>query len=87
MAAHLGEADENRIDNMSFIFFEDVLAELNCKLTYDAIANYAGNSFMEKSWDLITEHHPFFRNKLGGSSDDKGQPKPALQQLAKLFGG
>ena len=34
---------------MSYVFFEDVLEELGHKLTYDAVVNYAGNSFCEKS--------------------------------------
>lgn len=43
---------------MAFVFFEDVLEELGHKLHYDAIVNYAGNGFMEKSWELIAEHNP-----------------------------
>lgn len=43
---------------MSYVFFEDVLEELGHKLTYDAVVNYAGNSFCEKSWDIISEHNP-----------------------------
>lgn len=43
---------------MSYVFFEDVLEELGHKLNFEAIANYAGNSFMEKSWDIITEANP-----------------------------
>ena len=51
MAVHLGVVNEEDIDNMSYVFFEDVLEELGHKLTYDAVVNYAGNSFCEKSWD------------------------------------
>lgn len=43
---------------MSFLFFEDVLEHLGKKLTYDAVVNYAGNSFCEKSWEMISEHNP-----------------------------
>lgn len=50
--------DEEQINNMSYIFFEDVLEQLGHKLSYDAIVNYAGNSFVEKSWDMITESNP-----------------------------
>ena len=50
--------DEEQIDNMSYIFFEDVLTELGHKLSYDAIVNYAGNSFVEKSWDMIMDSNP-----------------------------
>lgn len=58
LAAHLGVVDETQIDNMSFVFFEDVLAELGHKLHYDAVVNYAGNSFFEKSWQLIADSNP-----------------------------
>lgn len=58
IAAHLGIVDENAIDNMSYPFFEDVLAELGHKLNYDAIVNYAGNAFCEKSWDMIAKANP-----------------------------
>ena len=58
VAVHLGIVDEDQINNMSYVFFENVLTELGHKLTYDAIVNYAGNSFVEKSWDMITEHNP-----------------------------
>lgn len=44
---------------MSFLFFEDVITELGHKLTYDAVVNYAGNSFCEKSWEMISDSNPF----------------------------
>lgn len=59
IAAHLGVVDEEQIDNMSFVFFDDVLMELGYKLTYEAISNYAGNGFCQKSWDMIEKSNPF----------------------------
>ena len=73
--------DEEQINNMSYVFFEDVLEELGHKLTYDAIVNYAGNSFCEKSWEMITEHNPM---ALSDSNGKNG--RSALQGIAKLFG-
>lgn len=58
IATHLGIVDEEQIDNMSYLFFEQVLAELGHKLNYDAIVNYAGNSFCEKSWEMISKANP-----------------------------
>jgi len=49
IATHLGVVDEDQINNMSYLFFEDVLEELGHKLSYDAIVNYAGNSFVERA--------------------------------------
>lgn len=63
---------------MSYIFFEDVLAELGHKLTYDAIVNYAGNSFMQKSWDMIIEHNP-----MNISGD--GSKQQVMKNLAGFF--
>lgn len=59
IAAHLGVVDEAQINDMSFVFFEDVLDALGHKLHYDAVVNYAGNGFCEKSWDIISESNPF----------------------------
>ena len=64
---------------MSYVFFEDVLEELGHKLTYDAIVNYAGNSFCEKSWDMITEHNPM------ALKDEDGRKQDAMQGIAKMF--
>ena len=65
IAAHLGGVDEEAIDNMSFLFFEDVIEELGHKLIYDAVVNYAGNSFCEKAWDMISDKNPFNLNEDG----------------------
>lgn len=53
---------------MSLLFFEDVLEELGKKLNYDAIVNYAGNSFCEKSWTMIQEAYPMGEGKKTGTS-------------------
>lgn len=64
---------------MSYIFFEDVLEELGHKLTYDAVVNYAGNSFCEKSWDMIKENNPF-------NTDEAGNKNNGLAGIAALVG-
>lgn len=63
---------------MSYVFFEDVLEELGHKLTYDAIVNYAGNGFVEKSWDMIVENNP-----MNLSPDGKSQK--TMKALAGFF--
>ncbi|MDO4549385.1 MAG: hypothetical protein Q4D04_14945 [Clostridia bacterium] len=79
IAAHLGVVDENKINDMSYVFFEDVLTELGYKLNFEAIANYAGNSFCEKSWDMIATSNPFNLQpvKSGGQ---------AMRNIAGFFG-
>lgn len=68
IATHLGVVDEEQINNMSYLFFEDVLEQLGHKLNYEAIVNYAGNSFVEKSWDMIQDTNPMLINENGVSS-------------------
>ena len=66
---HLGVVDEDAINNMSLLFFEDTLEELGKKLNYDAIVNYAGNSFAgESSWKMIQEAYPLGSGKKTGAS-------------------
>ena len=66
---------------MSFLFFEDVLKTLNRKLNYDAVVNYAGNSFMESSGELIRQYFPFNTKEPDGKPDHK----QAMQGIANLF--
>ena len=58
IAVYLGETDEERINSMSIPFFEDVLSALGKRVNYDAVVNYAGNSFAKDSWKLIQEANP-----------------------------
>ena len=43
---------------MSYVFFEDVLDALGNKLTFEAVSNYAGNSFAKDAWKMIMEQFP-----------------------------
>lgn len=71
--------DEDQINNMSYVFFNEVLEELGHKLSYDAIVNYAGNSFVEKSWDMIVDSNPF---NIGG---EKRMSNSQAQTFADFF--
>ena len=79
VATHLGVVDEQQINKMSYIFFEDVLAELGHKLSYDAVVNYAGNSFCKDSWDMIMDTNPM-------TIDDKGRGSKQQKTLADFLG-
>ena len=74
IAAHLGVIDEEKIDNMSYVFFEDVLEQLGKKLSYDAVVNYAGNGFCKDSWDMIVDANPML---MGEGHVSKGQREMA----------
>lgn len=64
---------------MSYLLFNDILEELGHKLSYEAVVNYAGNSFMEKSWDMITKANPML---LG---DDKNMSSKEAQAMVDFF--
>lgn len=64
---------------MSYIFFEDVLSELGHKLSYDAIVNYAGNSFCKDSWDMIMDTNPM-------TMDENGRGSRQQKTLADFLG-
>ena len=76
MATHLGVIDEEAIDNMSYVFFESIMAHLGYKLIFEAVSNYAGNSFCPKSWDMIMKQYPLKNH------EDKTN---GLQSVANLF--
>lgn len=78
VAVHLGVIDENMINDMSYVFFEDVLEQLGHKLIYDAVVNYAGNGFCDKSWDMITENNPL-------SIAVGGRVNKAMDALVNIF--
>lgn len=64
---------------MSYIFFSDIITEQGHKLNYEAVVNYAGNSFCKDSWDMIQKANPFgdhdTKNVVGGMMDLFNQAK------------
>lgn len=66
---------------MSYVFFDDVLHELGHRLDYEAVVNYAGNSFCEKSWQMISDSNPFTIAENGAASNSK-----TIHSLADFFG-
>lgn len=61
IAAHLGEIDEDKINNMSIPFFNDVLSALGRRLNYESISNLYGNGFVRDAGKLIAEAHPLMK--------------------------
>ena len=64
---------------MSYQLFESVLTELGRKLSYDAVINYAGNSFCKDSWDMIQDANPM-------TIDDKGRGSKQQKTIADFLG-
>lgn len=54
IAAHLGVVDEDQINNMSYVFFQDVLRALGKRIEYESISNmYGRTAFDKKSNEAI----------------------------------
>ena len=66
---------------MSYVFFNKVLTSLGHKLVYDAVVNYAGNSFCEKSWDMIMNSYPLETHDQKATS-----AKSAIEMFRKNAG-
>ena len=69
IAAHMGVVSEDEIESMSFDWFQEVLAVLGEVVNFTAIANYAGNSFCEKSWDMIMDNNPMLKGQILNAAD------------------
>ena len=65
---------------MSYLFFDAILTELGRKLSYDAIVNYAGNSFCKDSWDMIMDANPM-------TLDENGRGSRQQKTIANFLGG
>lgn len=76
---HLGVVDEEEINRMSYVMFERIMETLGQRLMYQAVVNYAGNSFCDKSWEMIMDHYPLIKHDGKNSSAPKG-----LSGIAKL---
>lgn len=48
---------------MSIVFFNSVLTALGKRVNYDAVVNYAGNSFAKDAWKTIQEANPLAKQK------------------------
>lgn len=81
MAVYLGQTDEDKIEQMSQVFFESVLEKLGKKLNYDAVVNYAGNSFAQKAWEMIADANPLHAKESGNTHAG------AMKNIAALFEG
>lgn len=77
---HVGYT-EDQVDAMFFPTFQAIMEQLGRKLNYDAVVNYAGNSFMQKSWEMIEQANPLTPAKKNTGTSG------AMQNLVALLGG
>lgn len=55
---------------MTITFFNNVLTTLGKRVNYDAVVNYAGNSFAKDAWKTIQESNPLIKHKKSRGFDD-----------------
>lgn len=78
MAAHLGEVDEEKIDNMAYVWFNLVLDALGKRLNYESVSNIYGNSFAKDAAKIVQAANPLVKNggkKAGSIVDLMGKVK------------
>lgn len=63
---------------MSYLFFQQTLTVIGYRLRYEGYSNYAGNSFCERSDEMIESYNPI--NILSGA-DKKKQNQGVLTML------
>lgn len=80
LMVHVGYT-ENQVNEMYYPTFHRVLGQLGRKLNYEAVVNYAGNSFMQKSWEMIEKANPLT------PIQERGSTSAAMQNLVALLGG
>lgn len=75
VAVALGEADEEKINNMSYVWFQNVLEAIGKKYNFDSLSNLYGNSFFKESSEVINNANPLIkatkRHMLSGAIMDK----------------
>ncbi|MDK2801728.1 MAG: hypothetical protein PWQ70_3347 [Clostridiales bacterium] len=59
IAVYLGEVDENKILEMRYPFYKDVINELSIKLTHSSVSHILANPYAEKSWETVQGCNPF----------------------------
>jgi len=58
--------DEEKINNMSYIWFQSVLAALGKRISFESISNLYGNSFAKDSAKIVQAANPLLKD--GGKS-------------------
>ena len=73
IAAHLGEVDEDKINNMSYIFFQDVLSALGKRLNFESLSNMYGKTVFDKKGGeainkMIANANPLYKPSTTNSA-------------------
>lgn len=60
--------DENKINDMAYIWFNAVLEALGKRLNYESISNIYGNSFAKDSAKIVQAANPLMKHDGTGNS-------------------
>lgn len=71
---------EDDIDNITFLFYKDLMQEIGIKLNYDSISHILANPYAEKSSEIVNNCNPFNVDL----ESNLGKPKATLGLLEKL---
>jgi len=73
---------EDDIDNITYLFFKDLIQEIAIKLNYSSISHILANPYIEKSSEIVSDYNPF--NVDTDSKKNNDSPKVTLGLLSKL---
>lgn len=54
---------------MAYDWYEEVLNVLGEVVEYEAVVNYAGNPYVEKSWDMILDGNPILKGVIPNAAE------------------
>jgi hypothetical protein len=77
--------DEDKINNMAYIWFQSVLDALGKRLNYESISNLYGNSFAKDSAKVIQAANPLL--KQGGGTGNSAQTLMAMPSKMTIIEG
>ena len=72
---------------MSYDWFRELLDVLGEFVNYDAVVNYAGNAFCEKSWDMIMDSNPMLKGQILTADERSWQNFFATAKYKVVKGG
>jgi peptide subunit release factor RF-3 len=71
--------NEVEIDEMSYIFYKDLIAEIAIQLQYDSVVHFLGRDYSDEStMEFVNNQNPFFVQ-----ADNKDKDKNVKTQSSK----
>lgn len=80
IAINCGYKEED-IDNITYLFYKDLIQEIAIKLNYNSISHILANPYVEKSSEIVSNYNPF---NVDLEDNSLGKPKATLGLLKQL---